>query len=427
MSKNLKQKMMFKNGENADLCIVGGAGHVGLPLAIVFASKGMKVLINDVDGNAIETIKQGQIPFMEDGAEPLLKQALKDGNLLFSQDSGCLQETPVIIVTIGTPVDEFQNPDYRAFKRWVDNALPYLCDGQLIILRSTVYPGTTHWLQKYLLSKKIRVKVSFCPERIVQGHAIKELKDLPQIVSGTTSNAIKQASALFGKIAPEVVELQPLEAEFAKLFANAYRYIQFAIANQFYMICHSAGVDYYNVLEGLKRNYPRSADIPSAGFAAGPCLYKDTMQLSAFSKNQFFLGHSAMLINEGIVLYIVDHILKDLPIHKMTIGLLGMAFKANNDDIRSSLSYKLKKILELQAEEVLITDPHVTMDKNIIPLEEVIDRSDLLILCAPHNAYKGIDTKGKQLIDIWGFMRDDSVKSRKSSSCSMPLAKNESE
>ncbi|MGE4297793.1 MAG: nucleotide sugar dehydrogenase [Desulfovibrionaceae bacterium] len=393
----------FADGRGVDICIVGGGGHVGLPLGIVFANKGYNVLINDINAKTLENIAQGRMPFMEQGAEPLLRKALDQGRLSFSCDVSSLSEAPVLIVTIGTPVDEFHNPDYKVFKNWIMGVLDHLRDGQLLLLRSTVFPGTTTWLDGYLRKHGRKLDVAFCPERIVEGKAVEELTRLPQIVSGTSETALRKAGELFKVIAPSVVELSPMEAEFAKLFANTYRYVQFAVANQFYMICDEAGIDYHRVQAGVKQDYPRLADMPGSGFAAGPCLFKDTLQLAAFLQNRFALGNAAVSVNEGIMLYITDHMLRDQPLGTMTVGLLGMAFKANSDDIRSSLSYKLKKILEIRAKDVLTTDPYVTVDPNLLPLDEVIDRSDLLILCAPHSDYKGLDLKGTPVLDIWGF------------------------
>ncbi len=387
-----------------DLCIVGGAGHVGLPLALVFAKTGLKVHIYDINQTSLDTISSGIMPFMESGAEELLSEVLADGNLTMSADVSDVSKASRVILTIGTPVDEFHNPVLGLVRQCIDDLLPNLKDGQLLILRSTVYPGTTDWLASYLESKGRSVKVSFCPERVVQGHSIEELQHLPQIVSGTSEESVALASQLFSLIAPEIVELKPIEAEFAKLMNNAYRYIEFAIANQFYMITSQANVDYERVLTGMKQNYPRAKNIPMPGFAAGPCLFKDTMQLSAFSNNQFSLGHAAMLVNEGLVLYVVDEISKKYPLHEMTIGLLGMAFKAESDDIRSSLSYKLKKVLQFKAKHVLTTDPYVSCDEELLPMQDVVAKSDLLILCVPHKAYKQMDLSGKPLVDIWNFV-----------------------
>ncbi|MGO9022319.1 MAG: nucleotide sugar dehydrogenase [Syntrophobacteraceae bacterium] len=386
-----------------DICVVGGAGHVGLGFSIVLASKGKRILVLDINTEAMDSIQQGNMPFLESDAEPMLKDALASKRLLFSSNVADIATSPTIIITIGTPIDEFLNPDMKGFIKCFEEMMPYLSDEHLLILRSTVYPGMTHWLEGFFHRKGLHPRIAFCPERIVEGHAIKELQTLPQIVSGTTLEAENDAAQLFSWIAPSIVRLKPMEAEFAKLFANAYRYIQFAITNQFYMMANSAGLDYYRILEGIKQDYPRLRDIPMAGYAAGPCLLKDTMQLTAFSNNLFNLGHSAMLINEGLPLYVVSQIEQKYHLHEKTVGILGMAFKADSDDPRSSLSYKLKKLLKLRAKCVLTTDPLVRGDADLVSLEEAIEQSDLLILAAPHSAYRQLRIQNKPVFDIWNF------------------------
>jgi UDP-N-acetyl-D-mannosaminuronic acid dehydrogenase len=387
-----------------DLCVVGGAGHVGLPFALVFAEKGLKVAIYDISQTALDTIGAGIVPFMESGAEDILKHSLAQGNLTLSSQPDVVAQSKTIVVTIGTPVDEFLNPEFKGLRSSFEKLLPYISDQQLLILRSTVYPGTTDWLAGWLESMNRKPLISFCPERVVQGKAIEEIVSLPQIVSGTTPAAEQAAAEFFKLINVEIVNLSPMEAEFSKLFSNAYRYITFAIANQFYMITTSAGVDYERVVNGVKYHYPRLEGLVGAGFAAGPCLFKDTMQLNSFAKNEFFLGQAAMNINEGLVLYIAERLTSKYDLKHATVGLLGMAFKSNNDDTRASLSYKMKKVIQFKSKSVLTTDPYVTVDHELKPLEEVIDKSDILILCVPHKQYKNLDTKGKVVVDIWGFL-----------------------
>ena len=395
---------MSSEDRNIDVCIVGGAGHVGLPLALVFAAQGLRVLIHDIDERALAGIEAGRMPHLEEGGDALLKEVLANGRLSLSHEPTSISAAKTVVITIGTPVDEFLNPVHKAVKHCMDGLLPHLRDGQLLVLRSTVFPGTTEWVARYLVDSGRSIEVAFCPERVVQGQTIRELRTMPQIVSGMTSAATAAATTLFGNIAPETIELTPAEAEFAKLFNNSFRYIQFAIANQFYMIANSAGVDYYRILDAMTRNYPRARGMPAAGFTAGPCLFKDTMQLAAFSRNQFGLGHAAMLVNEGLVLYIIDRLRARYPLGEMTVGLLGMAFKKDSDDIRASLSYKLKKDLSLYARAVLTTDPLVRNDPDIKPLDEVVAKSDLLIVCAPHSAYAQLATANKPTIDIWNYV-----------------------
>ncbi len=387
-----------------DICVVGGAGHIGLPFALVFAEKGFNVAIYDINQVALDTIGKGIVPFMEDGAELLLKKALAAKNLTLSNDAQIVSQSKNIVITIGTPVDEFLNPEFKIITATFEKILPFLNEDQLLILRSTVFPGTTDWLAQWLKSKGKMPLISFCPERVVQGKAIEEILNLPQIVCGITPEAEQAASDLFNLIGVEIVRLTPLEGEFSKLFSNAYRYITFAIANQFYMITTSAGVDYERVMDGVKYHYPRLDGLVGAGFSAGPCLFKDTMQLNSFAKNEFFLGQAAMNVNEGLVLFVTDRLGVKYDLKNTTIGLLGMAFKPNNDDARASLSYKMKKVLTFKAKKVITTDPYVTSDHDLMPLAEVVDQSDVLILCVPHKQYEHLETKGKPIVDIWGFL-----------------------
>ncbi|MBT4711445.1 MAG: nucleotide sugar dehydrogenase [Alphaproteobacteria bacterium] len=393
-----------QSGATPDVCIVGGAGHVGLPLGLVLAHHGMRVLICDLNRDALATIQAGEMPALDEGSPELLKEALANDMLTFTDKTADAVQAPVIVVTIGTSVDEFHSPDQGLIRGCIDDLMPGLTDDHLIILRSTVYPGTTDWVDRYLKKAGKGTLVSFCPERVVQGKSIQELQEVPQIVSGTTPEATLAAAKIFDVFAPESVELTPMEAEFAKLFTNAYRYIQFAITNEFFSVANSAGVNYHNILGAITKNYPRAKGIPTPGFTAGPCLFKDTMQLVAYANNQFNLGTAGMLVNEGLVLYVIDRLTKSYDLSKMTVGILGMAFKADSDDIRSSLSYKMKKVLVTHADEVIATDPLVTVDDTLLPLDEVIDRSDLLILCTPHSAYKDLDTKGKPVADVWNYV-----------------------
>jgi UDP-N-acetyl-D-mannosaminuronic acid dehydrogenase len=387
-----------------DVCVVGGAGHVGAPLALVLARHGFRTLIYDISKTALEKIASGQLPFLEEGGPELLAEVLPTGRLHFSSDIKSVAGIPNVILTIGTPIDEFHNPLIRVIDECIDSLIPHLSEGQLIILRSTVFPGVTEHIHRYLAARlSHKILLAFCPERVVQGYSVKELQTLPQIVSGTSPDAEKRAAKLFSAIAPKIVHMVPTEAEFAKLFSNAYRYIQFAATNQFYMMVEAAGLDYHRLLAGLKEDYPRMRDLPGPGLAAGPCLYKDTLQLAAFSGHQFSLGYSAIQVNEGLPAFLLAQLEKRYSLREMTVGLLGMAFKADSDDTRSSLSYKIKKLLRHKANRVLTTDPFVTTDPDLRPVEEVLAQSNVILVCVPHRVYRGLDLTGKAVVDIWNL------------------------
>ncbi|HWW60268.1 MAG TPA: UDP binding domain-containing protein, partial [Thermoanaerobaculia bacterium] len=253
----------------------------------------------------------------------------------------------------------------------------------------------------FLRARGANVHVAYCPERVAEGKALEELKSLPQIVSGCDEEAVRIAGDLFRRIATAIIHLSPTEAELTKVFANAWRYIQFATANQFLMIATQHGVDFYRIYEALTRDYPRMAGLPKGGFAAGPCLLKDTMQLAAATQNTFALGHAAMLINEGMPNFIVHQLKGRHDLASLRVGILGMAFKADSDDPRESLSYKLRKILEYEAAQVLCTDPYVN-DDALVPLADVLAQSDIVIVAAPHAQYRGLEFRdGQHVVDIW--------------------------
>jgi UDP-N-acetyl-D-mannosaminuronic acid dehydrogenase len=269
-----------------------------------------------------------------------------------------------------------------------------------MILRSTVHPGVTALTERMLTARGLSLDVAFCPERIAEGRAMTELFDLPQIVAARTERAGDRAEKFFRNLTEQIVRLVPEEAELAKLFTNSWRYIKFAAANQFWMMANDAGLDFERIRHAIRYDYPRAADMPGPGFAAGPCLFKDTMQLAAFNRNNFAIGHSAMLINEGLPLYLVSRLEAAYDLSSMTVGILGMAFKAGSDDPRESLAYKLRKILMLRARETLCTDPYVADDR-FVALSEVLERADLMIIAAPHPEYRELATD-KPVADMWG-------------------------
>lgn len=374
-----------------DIVIFGGCGHVGLPLGMAFASRGRSVALYDVDTAAVELVKRGRMPFREQGADQLLPKVLASGSLTATTDPQVIGTAENVIVVVGTPVDRHLSPDIGAVMRALEPDLDHFVDGQLLVLRSTVYPGVTTMVAKRLRDLGKLVHVAFCPERIAEGQALEEFSSLPQIVSGYDTEAVERAASLFRTLTHDIVELAPEEAELAKLFTNAWRYIKFATANQFFMIANDSGLDFERIRHAITHEYPRAADMPGPGFAAGPCLFKDTMQIAALNENRFTLGNASVMINEGLPLYVISQIERRYDLSVMSVGIMGMAFKGGSDDVRSSLSYKLKRILGLKTRRVLCTDPHVTTDAELLPLETVLSESDLLIVAAPHNEYKGLD------------------------------------
>jgi len=386
-----------------DVVIVGGFGHAGLPLAISLSDRGVNVCALDIDEHAMRIIGDGNMPFHEEGAEPALRRVLQNGKLTLSLDPSVISRTETVVVVIGTPVDRHLNPEFELLRQVMAGYLPYFHDGQLLVLRSTVYPGITEKLRSWLRREGKQVELAFCPERIAEGLAMKELSTLPQIISSFSEHGLARARSLFERLGVQTIVVPPIEAELAKLFSNVWRYIKFAAANQFFMIANDHGADFYRIHHAMTTNYERCRDIPGPGFAAGPCLFKDAMQLAALNKGGFYLGHAAMLINEGLPNYLVNQIKRTHDLRDKTVGILGMAFKANIDDKRESLSYKLKKILLFEARQVLCSDAHIT-DPDLISAEELLRRSDVIIVGTPHREYRDLKIPaGKLFVDVWNM------------------------
>jgi UDP-N-acetyl-D-mannosaminuronic acid dehydrogenase len=387
----------MKDIEN--ICIIGGCGHVGIPLGLALAKAGFTVTLIDINPDAVNTINAGKLPFVEEGAEEILKAHIGK-NISATGDIQKVREQDAVIFVTGTPVDEHHNPEVKEVLKVINVYLPLMNKEQLVILRSTIFPGTTELICHLFIEKFGEARVAFCPERILQGKGIEEIHKLPQIVAAEDDKTFEAASGIFSKISPKIIRLKSREAELVKLITNTWRYLEFAAANSFYMMVENDGIDFYRVYNAVKNDYPRAANFPKAGLAAGPCLFKDTMQLSAFYQNNFFLGQSAMLVNEGLPNFLVNQLEKKMgSLTKKNIALLGMTFKANNDDIRESLSFKIKKLLEFKMARVLTHDPYIPSSSS---LDDVLKQAEGIILGTPHKEYNNITPK-VPFIDCWDF------------------------
>jgi UDP-N-acetyl-D-mannosaminuronic acid dehydrogenase len=384
------------------IAIVGGCGHVGLPLGIAFAQAGAQVTLLDIDQGRVNEVLAGRMPFYERGGEAALHSVLACDKLKATTSPAVVGDSEVVIVTIGTPVDEFLDPAVRSFDRGIEAVLQWMHDGQLLVLRSTLFPGVTDRLTRQIAERGLGVDIAHCPERIAQGYALEEVRTLPQIVGGATPLAARRAAALFQLLGVKTIELAPVEAELSKLFANAYRYINFAISNQLYLVAEKFKADFNRIHRAVTLDYPRMAGFAKAGFAGGPCLLKDTMQLAAFNHNAFVIGQAAMMVNEGLPSALVEAAKLKLPLTQATAAVLGMAFKGNCDDPRTSLSYKLRKVLTLECRRVLCTDPYI-QDPSFVSLDTALAEADIVFLGACHNEYRDL-VIDKPLVDVFDFL-----------------------
>ena len=385
-----------------NICVIGGAGHVGAPLGLVFSSKGYNVILIDKDKKNIKSLNHGIMPFLEEGSTKLLKRMIIKKKIYATEDLNEVKKSKYIIICIGTPVNNQLNPNLKNFLNFFYVLKKYLNKDHIIIIRSSVYPGVSN--KVFQIIKNRCRNLSYCPERIVQGKAIVELPKLSQIVSGKSTRAKLESGRLFKTISKKIIYTGIMEAELIKLFSNAYRYINFSISNQFYMICKNQNIDFHKIRKIMRDDYKRNANIPMAGFTAGPCLLKDTMQLSSFYNHKFSLGHTAMSINEGLPKFLIKKLNKEYNLRNKTVGVLGLSFKSETDDLRDSLSIKLLKQLRARKIKTLQSDEYYK-DKRNIDKKLLVKKSDIIIVSTPHKAYKNLKIgKNKILVDIWGFI-----------------------
>lgn len=388
------------------ISVVGGGGRVGLPMSLLLASLGHKVTIIEKDAFRAQQINKRVMPFIEVGCSNLLS-SLEPEQLIATLDGSKILDTEICILIIGTPVEENGNPSTKLIFDLVGSLVPFLTNLKLLMLRSTVYPGVTKDLEKILRKSNLKTELAFCPERIAEGNALVELQSLPQIIGVDTDDAFNLSRDVFRGIVPKFIRTTIEEAEIIKLFANAYRYVSFAISNEFFEICQNSNLDWEKVWFALTNDYPRAAGLPKPGFAAGPCLVKDTQQLNYFYQNNFKLGKTSLEINEGLPEFYVQFLKRNFLLTESTIGILGMTFKGDVDDFRSSLSFKLRELLELEGAKVLCSDDVLQKDY-FMDAKRLIELSDVVIVATPHKSYRNL-LISKPLIDLWRVTQSPSL------------------
>lgn len=388
-----------------------GIGRVGLPLALVLADKGYEVIGVDVDKARINLISKGKLPFIEEGAEPLLKKYYGNRFTVVEKLGSSLEKSEIIIITLGTPIDVNYTPNFSQIIDFFEEACPYFKKGQLIILRSTIAPGVTENIKR-IIEEKTKFKVgediflAYCPERIAEGKAVQELAEIPQIIGTLDKNSAKEAGEVFKKITKTIHFTDPLSAELAKLYCNIYRYIDFAIGNEFMMIAEGQGANIYEVLRLVNEGYKRSG-LKSPGFTAGPCLVKDSFFL--LDKSPYLdLMVGAWRINENVPGFLVNTLKEKYgSFAGKKVAILGLAFKKNIDDDRYSLTPKLQNYFVGEGAHVFVHDPLLPSES----LEDALKDADLVVVATNHDIFKDMGLAYvKQLVkksciicDVWNM------------------------
>jgi len=403
---------------NEIITSVIGIGRVGFPLALVLANE-KKSLVYGIgrDSTKISKINSGKMPFMEKGAAPLLKKHIGK-NFFATTDYSCIKKSDFIILTLGTPVDENMNPVYSQINESIINSIPFFKAGQTLILRSTVSPRTTKYVQS-LIEDNTKLKigkdffVAFCPERISEGNSIEEMKSIPQIIGAEDKKSLKKADSFFKDMNISTILTDSVSAELSKLFTNMYRYINFAVANEFMVLAHNYHRDIYEIVNLVNYKYKRGG-LTMPGLTAGPCLFKDGFFLISDLPYADLISTS-WKINESMPMFLIRLVRERIKLKNKKAVILGLAFKAEIDDIRESLSFKVRHALLRERAEVVLHDPYVKeYEKQKIEKDvyEAVKDADILFIATNHNIYKKLDIKKiKSLVkkncivcDVWNVL-----------------------
>lgn len=402
--------------------VIVGVGRVGLPLALTIATKNYFVYGIDRDENKVAGINKGVMPFIERGARALLKKTVNK-NFVATTDYSVIKDCGIIIITLGTPIDENMNPIFTQIETALVMMKPYLRPGQTLILRSTVSPGTTSYVASIIEeSSKLTVGknffLAFCPERISEGNSIEEIPKITQIVGGLDRKSTQNAVLLFQSIGVKTLETDAVSAELAKLFTNMYRYINFAISNEFMVLADKYKKDIYEIINLVNYGYPRGG-LRSPGLTGGPCLFKDGFFL--ISDLPFGdLISASWKINESIPLMLVSRVSEAMKLNGKKATILGLAFKADIDDIRESLSFKVRKALFRERAVVTLHDPYIKeyAYQSIEPdVYRAIKGADLIFIATNHKEYKKLDVRKLQSLakkeclvcDIWNVFQTNKI------------------
>jgi UDP-N-acetyl-D-mannosaminuronic acid dehydrogenase len=390
-----------------DVAIVG-LGRVGLPLALSFADRGLEVLGVDLEPERLEAIRASRMPFGETGCDALLARVTGSGRMHLTGRTEDAARAADVVLTLGTPSFSHVEIDISEIRSALDDLLPVIRDDHLLVLRSTVAPGTTEWVAGYVERRRgLRPAVAHVPERIAAGRFLEEIATLPCIIGSTDERAAERAEHLFSVFGAPVEHTTPVQAELAKIWTNILRYTNFALPNLLMMDCEQYEANVFEVIDLINRDYPRGGMAPP-GFTAGSCLRKD-FAFSEERSNAPGMLLAVSRVNESVPRFLVEGMKRRLgPLTGRKVAVLGLAFKRDTDDERDSLSHKLVRLLERELADVAVHDPHVgrptgSFDDAISDAEAVVVATNHSVFSRPGLLHVIADTAARDclIVDPW--------------------------
>ncbi len=377
---------------DVDVSVIG-LGRVGLPLALSLADRGLSVVGVDRDPERLAAVRDGRMPFEETGGQEVMDRVHASGRLEVATHAAEAARARQIVITLGTPSFSHIEIDIRDIRSALDDLLPHLREGHLIVLRSTVAPGTTEFVACYLEKKRgftvgEDIFVAHVPERIAVNHFMDEIASLPTIIGGVGEGSGQAAARLFGVFGTEIVQTTPTQAELAKIWTNILRYTQFALPNLLMMNCEQYGANVFEVIDLINHDYPRGG-MAQPGLTAGTCLRKD-FTFSEERSNAPGMLLAVSRVHESVPLFLVEGLKRRLggSLRDCKVAVLGLTFKRNSDDMRDSLAFKLIRLLERELAHVARHDPYVT--EGTESLESALAGANAVVVATNHSEYESI-------------------------------------
>ncbi|OFI39660.1 UDP-N-acetyl-D-mannosamine dehydrogenase [Arthrobacter sp. SW1] len=414
--------------ENIRTVAVIGLGYIGLPTAAILASNGVDVIGVDVNERTISAVNRGEVPFVEPDLSIHVSGAVSQGRLKASDRT---PEADAYIVAVPTPFKEDRSADLSYIEAAAEGIAPQLRGGELIILESTSPPGATRRLADFILARRAdlsldgsngraTIHVAHCPERVLPGRVMIELVTNDRIVGGMTLEAAERAKALYSVFCQGEIHLtDDVTAEMAKLVENSYRDVNIAFANELSMISDNLGIDVWELIK-LANHHPRVNILQPGPGVGGHCIAVDPWFIVDADPANAKLIRAAREVNDSKPAWVVDKVIqavKDSGALSPVISVLGLAFKANIDDLRESPSVDIARSLaeRLPQASLLAVEPHIEKlpaaladfpNLRLADVDDALPASDIVVFLVDHNEFLelGVALAGKEVIDLRGVL-----------------------
>ena len=373
------------------VAVVGGAGHIGLPLSCYIQNVGIDTSIIDTNEENINKINSSTPPFLEYELENQLKIALSNG-LKASTQIEEIKNCEIIIVTLGTSSNQ---EIVDKFHELIETVILNMKEGSTLILRSTVTIQTINKITDGMNFGSKKINLFYCPERIAEGKAFLELDKIPQIIGSKDSKVTEIIKDFFEKLKFKTILVNFEEAVFIKLFSNTYRYAQFSTVNYFDNIASNNSLDFKKLLNIASDTYPRLENVPDSGLVGGPCLIKDSQTFLNSYGDPRDLISNYFNINDEYIKNTINKC-KDYFEDKKIVQL-GLTFKPESDDLRDSQAIVLNNNLIKEGFEVKTFDPYINDEEE---LESVLAFSKNIIIATHHKVFDSYDLKGKKVVVV---------------------------